>query len=132
VTDFRLEFQGQITNKALGWVVRARDPKNFYVVKLEIVKPGPSPSIALVHFAVTNGVEQPRKQVPLTMPVQVDTLYRVRLDALGNRLTTWVQDQKVDEWNGENLNAGGIGTYNERGERGTIQGEMKVFPIAVK
>ena len=44
--------QGQIETKAIGWVFRAADPKNYYVAKIEIVKPGLEPTVALVRFAV--------------------------------------------------------------------------------
>ena len=34
--DYRFEFRGQIERKALGWIFRASNPKNYYVMKLEI------------------------------------------------------------------------------------------------
>ena len=46
LTDYRIEFQAQIESKAIGWVFRAKDRKNFYVAKLEIVKPGLEPTVA--------------------------------------------------------------------------------------
>jgi hypothetical protein len=132
LNNYRMELQGQIENKALGWVVRAKDAKNFYAMKLEIVRPGPDPAVDLVRFAVINGEEQPRTQIPLPMPVRTDTLYRVRVDAVGNHFTTWVQDQKVDEWTDGNISAGGAGLYNERGEHGSLRGGVNVSPLAMK
>jgi hypothetical protein len=132
LSNYRMELQGQIENKALGWVLRARDAKNFYVMKLEIVRPGPDPAVDLVRFAVLNGEEQPRTQIPLPMPVRLDTLYKVRVEALGDHLTTWVQDQKVDEWTDGSISAGGIGLYNERGERGSLKDRVSVTPLMSK
>jgi len=132
LTDYRLEFEAQIESKALGWVYRAKDPKNYYVTKLEIVKPGLDPTVALVRFAVINGEEQPRAQFPLSLPVHIDTLYKIRFDAVGNRFTTYVQDQKVDEWTDERIKTGGIGLYNERGEARTVKGGVSVVPLVIK
>jgi hypothetical protein len=132
LNNYRMELQGQIENKALGWVVRAKDGKNFYAMKLEIVRPGPDPAVDLVRFAVINGEEQPRTQIPLPMPVRMDTLYRVRVEAVGNHFTTWVQDQKVDEWTDGSISAGGAGLYDERGEHGSVKGGVNVSPLAMK
>ncbi len=132
LTDYRLEFEAQIENKALGWVYRANDPKNYYVNKLEIVKPGLEPTVALVRFAVINGEEQPRAQFPLSLPVHIDTLYKIRFDAVGDRFTTYVQDQKVDEWTDGRIKTGGIGLYNERGELRTVKGGVSVVPLVIK
>ncbi len=132
LSDYRVEFQAQIDNKALGWVYRAQDEKNYYVNKLEIVKPGLNPQIALVRFAVINGQEQPRAQFPLNMEVHLDTLYKIRFDAVGDRFTTYVQDQKVDEWTDDRLKMGGIGLYNEHGERMSLAGTVNVVPLEIR
>src|SRR5579885_884414 len=132
LTDYRLQFEAQIESKALGWVYRAQDGKNYYINKLEIVKPGLDPAIALVRFAVINGQEQPRAQLPLALPVHLDTLYKIRFDAVGDRFTTYVQDQKVDEWTDDRLKMGGIGLYNERGERMSLKGTVNVVPLVIK
>jgi hypothetical protein len=130
LTDYKLEFTGMIEAKALGWVVRAKDPKNFYVMKLEIVKPGLTPTVALARFAVINGEEQPRAQFPLPIKTRLDTLYKVRVDVTSSKFTTFVQDQKVDEWQEDQIKTGGVGLYNERGERAQIR-LVKVTPLAL-
>ncbi len=132
MTDYRLSFEAQIENKALGWIYRAKDPKNYYVNKLEIVKPGLDPTVALVRFAVIDGEEQPRAQFPLSLPVHIDTLYKIRFDAVGNQFTTYVQDQKVDEWTDDRIKTGGIGLYNERGESKSVKGGVNVVPLMIK
>ena len=70
--DYRLLFEGEIQQGALGWVFRAND-KSFYVEKIQVVTPGLQPVVALVHFAVINGQEQPRTQVPLPIQAHLDT-----------------------------------------------------------
>jgi hypothetical protein len=124
--------QGQIETKAIGWVFRAADPKNFYVTKLEIVKPGLEPTIALVRFAIIDGEEQAHAQLPLPMKVRRDTLFKIRLDAIGNHFTTYVQDEKVDDWTDDRVKTGGVGLYSERGEVATLKGSMSIVPLVIK
>src|SRR5439155_12407194 len=40
---YRVDFESSIKIKGLGWVYLAQDPKNFYVNKIELQKPGPNP-----------------------------------------------------------------------------------------
>ena len=131
-TDYRIEMQGQIETKAIGWVYRAADAKNFYVTKLEIVKPGLEPTIALVRFAVIGGEEQARAQLPLQMKVRRDTVFKIRFDAVGNHFTTYVQDEKVDDWTDDHVKTGGVGMYSERGEVASLKGGMRVIPLVVR
>jgi hypothetical protein len=132
LTDYRMEFQAQIENKALGWVYRARDGKDYYVSKLEIVKPGINPTVALIRFAVINGEEQPRAQFPLNMQAHLDTVYNIRFDAVGDHFTTFVQDQKIDDFTDDRIKTGGIGMYSEHGERLGLKGSVRVVPLVIK
>lgn len=132
LSDYRMELEGQIETKAMGWVFRASNPKNFYVEKIEIVKPGLEPKIQLVRFAVVDGVEQPHQEVPLTIPVRPDTMYKIRFEAIGDRFTTWLLDQKVDEWTDSRISSGGVGLYSESGESLSLKGGLNVVPLVVK
>jgi hypothetical protein len=129
LTDFQLEFRGQIDTKALGWVFRARDPQNFYVSELRIVKPGRVPVVSLKRFAVIEGRDQPANEVLLPMPVRLDTIYKVRVDAVGEQFTTWIQDQKLDQWVDSRLAKGGVGWYSESGLRQEAPGTLSVFTL---
>jgi len=129
LTDFRMDFQGRIEKKALGWVFRAKDSDNFYVMKLETVKPGPEAVIALIRFAVIDGVEQPRTEIALPGRTPASAIFKVRLEAVGPRFITWIQEQKVDDWSDNHIPAGGIGTYSEQGERGSFRSEIRVLPL---
>jgi hypothetical protein len=131
-SDYRVEFEAAIQIKALGWVYRAQDPKNFYVSKIELQKPGQDPVFVVAHYAVINGVDQPRAEVPLPVRVPVGGSYRIRLEAAGNRFITWVQDQKVDEWTDERLKSGGAGLYSEGIEQADLHGVFHVVPLETK
>ena len=67
LTDYQVQFLGLIDKKALSWVVRAADFENFYVVKLEVVKPGPMPAIGLTRYAVINGKARDRHDVNIPL-----------------------------------------------------------------
>jgi hypothetical protein len=129
LSDYRLEFQAQIQTKAIGWIFRGLNPRNYYVTKLEIVTPGLEPTIALVHFAVVDGHDENRVAVPLPMKVRIDTTYKIRFDAIGNRFTTWVQDQKIDEWTDSRFGSGGVGFFSEQNEQAAMQGTVNVVPL---
>ena len=121
MTDYRFEFRGQIEKKALGWLFRASNPKNYYVMKLESIKGGPNPLVALIKYAVIDGKEQTRTQVMLPFEVKVGTIYHVRLDVKGDKFATYVQDKLVDHWNDDRIKVGGAGFYTETGERSQIK-----------
>jgi hypothetical protein len=129
LTDFRMEFDARIEAKALGWVFRAQDANNFYAMKLEIVKPGRDPIIALKRYTVIDGQDQPITQIPLPSAFRLDTRYKIRLEALGNQFTAWVMDQKVDQWTDPRYRSGSVGLFNDRGERASLEGDIRVFPL---
>jgi hypothetical protein len=127
---YRLDFESSIRIKALGWVYRAQDPKNFYVSKIEFQKPGVNPVYALVHYAVIDGVEQPRVETPLQVSVPMGGLYKIRFEAVGNRFTTWVQGQQLEQWTDPRLSHGGAGLYGEGAEQSILQGDFVVTPLS--
>jgi hypothetical protein len=129
LSAYRLDFQSSIQTKALGWVYRAKDSKNFYVSKIELQKPGQSDAYALVHYAVIDGVEQSRERTPLHVTVPLGGLYKIRFDAVGNRFVTWVQGEQVEQWTDSRLSSGGAGLYSEGAERSTLHGDFVVTPL---
>lgn len=127
---YRLEFESSIQIKGLGWVYRAQDAKNFYVSKIELQRPGQNPTFVMVHYAVINGVDQPRVEVPLHVAVPLGGYYKIRFSAVGDRFTTWIQDQQVDQWTDARLKTGGAGLFNEGAEQSLLKGEFRVTPLA--
>ncbi len=119
--DYRIEFRGQVEQKALGWVFRAKDPKNYYVMKIEMIKRGLNPVFALVKYAVLNGKENTHTQIMLEGDYRQDNVWRVRQDVRGNKFTTYVQDKLADYWTDDEIKTGGAGFYNDKGEYGQIK-----------
>jgi hypothetical protein len=121
MADYRFEFRGQIEKKAMGWIFRAMNSKNYYVAKLEMIKPGLNPVVALVKYSVINGKENTHTQVMLPMEVKMDTIYNVRIDVNGSKFTTYVQDKLVDYWTDDQIKTGGTGFFSEKGEFAQIK-----------
>lgn len=121
LSDYRIDFKGEIETKSLGWVFRAADPENYYAMKLAIVTPGLQPKVALLKYVVVNGHETQAGRVPIDLDVKLDTLYSVRVDVRGTKFTTYVQGQLMDTWTDDQLKSGGMGFLNERVERGRIK-----------
>jgi hypothetical protein len=121
LSDYRLEFQGSIDAKSVGWVFRAADPENYYAMKLMTVSSGLSPKVALYKYLVANGKQTQVGRVPIDLAVQPDTVFNVRLDVRGPQFTTYIQGQQVDSWTDDQLKIGGAGFLNEREERGKVK-----------
>ena len=66
LSDYKMQFTGQIEKKALSWVFRAADTKNYYGMKIEMDKPG---TVRFTRFAVVQGRESSVSGRPL--PIQV-------------------------------------------------------------
>jgi hypothetical protein len=114
--DYRFEFLGAIERKALSWVYRAADVKNYYAARLEVTRGGPLPTVELVRYAVVDGRIGSRKSIPLPMQARLDTIYRVRVDVRGSDFVTTIQGQVVDVFSDDRLPRGGVGFFSESGE----------------
>ena len=121
LSDYRLEFQGTIDTKSLGWIFRAANPQNYYAMKLMAASPGLSPKIALFKYIVANGRQTQAGRVPINLLVDAETVFDVRVDVRGSKFTTYIQGQEVDTWTDDQLKTGGAGFLNEREERGKVK-----------
>jgi hypothetical protein len=119
-SDYRLEFFAQIESKSLGWVVRARDPQNYYAMKFTVLEPGLRPIIAMVHYPVVGGKKGHKVEVPLSVMVHNDTPYHVAVEVKGNRVITSIEGQEVDRWVDDMPATGGVGFFSEPGERARL------------
>lgn len=126
--DYRMEFEGQVDSRALGWVVRATDAKNYYGYKIELIRTGADPGAALARFAVVNGDESQKHFTPLLKPIRPGASFRVRLDVLGDEFSTYINDELVEVWQEDRLPKGGFGVMTELGEVGQIR-KLQVFEL---
>jgi len=119
-SDYKLEFFGQIENKSMDWMVRARDSQNYYAMKFAVVEPGLRPIIAMVHYPVLGGKQGHRIEVPLNVMVHQNTPYHVAVEVRGNHISTSIEGQEVDSWSDDALASGGVGFFSEAGERARL------------
>jgi hypothetical protein len=118
--DYDLDFQAQIEQRAIGWAFRAKDVHNYYAAKIVLERPAPFPVSEIVRYAVVNGEEQARTQLPLPMQLQKGTFYKVRVHIKGDRFVTSVNGAVVDTWTDRRLRAGGVGFFTDAGEEASI------------
>ena len=121
LSDYQVQFLGMIDQKALSWVVRAADFDNYYVVKLEVLKPGPVPTLGITRYAVIQGKAQDRVDTAIRMNARADMLYRISLDVHDDTFGLSVQGEMVDTWTDNRLTHGGIGFFSARGEKSRIR-----------
>jgi hypothetical protein len=121
LSDYRIEFQGQIDNKSIGWIFRAADPDNYYAMKLQLVSPELPLTVVLYKYIVLKGRQVQVGRVPIDVPVKNDTVFNIRVDVRGPKFNTYVQGQPVDVWTDDQLRSGGMGFLNERSERSKIK-----------
>jgi hypothetical protein len=121
LTDYRMEFLGQIERRGMSWAVRAADYTNYYAVKLLITKPGPLPSASVFRYPVIAGKEDKPVEVPLRIPIRSDTVYRIMMEARGDSLTLAVNGVVVDTWTESRLPKGGVGFFSSKGEKARLR-----------
>lgn len=118
--DYAFEFSGRIQQRAMGWVFRVKDSRNYYCLKLEKLGDGPSAKVQLVKFAVVNGEEQPHRLVELREPLPPGSPIKVRLDVRGQNFSTQINGRPVDVWIDNQIADGTVGFSNESGERALV------------
>jgi hypothetical protein len=119
--DYRIEFSGEIEQGSLGWAFRFLNASNYYITKIEAKTGTGRPSLALVRYAVIDGVEGPVTVTPIPQPPPSNGVLHVRVEIKGPSFATSVQGQAVDLWTDTRLRTGGFGFVNERTERARIK-----------
>jgi hypothetical protein len=121
LADYRLEFLAQIDKKAVAWVFRAADTRNYYAMKLVESRAGLGAVYSLVRYAVIGGRERLRIQLPLPVAATAKTMFRVRQEIRGAEFTTSIDGQIVDTWSDASLARGGVGFFADPGESAYIR-----------
>jgi hypothetical protein len=121
MTDYHIEFVGEVEQNGLTWVYRAKDARNFYAGKIVVSKPGPLPRADLVRYAVINGTEHARTSVALPVLARADALYKVQMSVKQSDFSTMVNGSMVDTWSDSRLPSGGVGFFSDKGEVATLR-----------
>jgi hypothetical protein len=121
LSNYELEFLGQIDRKSMDWAFRAADLHNYYATKLVITHPGPLPNAGLIRFIVLDGRERERVELPLPLTLESGVDYRVRVSVRGNRFLTSVNGQLISSWMDSRISRGGVGFFSEDGESSMLK-----------
>lgn len=119
-TDYKLEFFGQIESKSIGWVVRAKDDKNYHAMKFTTIERGLRPIIAMVHYSVIDGIMGKQTRTPLNVMVHNNKPFQVAVSVRGKRFVTEVDGEEVDTFSEDALNTGGVGFFSDAGEKARL------------
>ncbi|MBL8217848.1 MAG: hypothetical protein JNL62_01395 [Bryobacterales bacterium] len=117
ITDYRIEFQAEIEYKAVGWAVRAANPKTYWALKL-FQEGG---RVKLRRFSVTDSKDGSPTDLAMPFPTNAGMIFKVRTDVVGKKFVVSVNDQKVDQWEDTQIALGGFGVANEGAERGQVR-----------
>jgi hypothetical protein len=118
--DYRFEFFGQVEQKSMGWVVRAKDTNNYYAMKFKVLQAGLRPVMAVVHYSVVEGKAGHPVETPLNLMVHNNKPFQVAVDVKGNHFSASIDGEEVDSWSDDALPAGGVGFFAEAGERSRL------------
>ena len=121
LSNYDLEFMGQIERKSLAWAFRASDVRNYYATKLVVGKPGSQANAGLVRYIVLDGRERERVELPLPITIERGVDYRVHVSVRGNRFLTSVDGQLVGSWTDNLLSRGGVGFFSDSGESSLLK-----------
>ncbi|HEX5230532.1 MAG TPA: hypothetical protein VFW44_22630 [Bryobacteraceae bacterium] len=121
LSNYELEFMGQIDRKSMDWAFRAADLHNYYATKLVITRPGPLPNAGLVRFVMLDGRERERVELPLPLTLERGVDYKVRVSVHGNRFLTSVNGQLISSWMDNRISRGGVGFFSEDGEASVLK-----------
>ncbi|HEX5227167.1 MAG TPA: hypothetical protein VFW44_05630 [Bryobacteraceae bacterium] len=118
--DYDLDTLVEIESKGVGLVFRASSPDNYEVARLMREGSGPLPGIAMQHYSVIEGrasrpvVDRSSEHYPS------DTMYRVHLEARGERFALYLQGHLLAYWSDRRLATGGVGLFCSAGEHARV------------
>ena len=70
----------------------------------------------MVRYAVIDGKERDRVEVPLPITLERNTDYRVKVSVRGGRFLTSINGQIVSSWSDNRISRGGVGLFADAGE----------------
>lgn len=125
--DSRLEFAWTVASGDVGLVFRAKDLGNYYAVRLKLLKPGPTPTLAAEFSSVYQFVERPHTEKVLVFSKN-DPVLLVRLDIFGPQFTLYLQDNATEFWTDARMTSGAFGFFEEFNKPAEVRGLRMSFP----
>jgi hypothetical protein len=118
--NYEVAFQGSIEKKAISWAFRAQDASNYYATKIILHKPGDPSGASVQRIVVEHAKAMPLVELPLPLRLEKDQAYQIAFAVRGNRFSTLLNGQLIDEWTDSRHKAGGVGFYSDEGESSRI------------
>jgi hypothetical protein len=123
LTDYRLDFDAKIQNKAVGWVVRAPNTSNFYEFKLVQSGTTENPEYSLARYSMLDGARTliaDGIQAPSHL-MRPDDFNRISVRVIGESVTTLINGWGVDHWRDSAIPRGGVGLIADAGESALVR-----------
>lgn len=121
--NYRFEFEARIIRRAVSWVLRARDRKNYYAFRL--IEQGPEKR-RLERYAVIDGKAEEPFVVDVELPALRESGFR-RISARlsGSSISTFVDGLRIDYLKDARLPSGGAGFLARKGD----EAELRYFTV---
>ena len=111
-TNYRFEFDWTVASGDVGLVFRAKDLGNYYAVRLKVLKPGSSPTLAADYFSVYHFVESSHNEKVIVFS-RNDPVLHVRLEVFGPMFTLYLQNNATEYWTDAQMGSGAMGFLEE-------------------
>ena len=128
MTDYRLEFSGDVKQNGISWAVRAADRLNYQALEITERKKGSQLQLWFTRYKVVAGKEGPRTQVQLQVLLPAQSLWLVRMETVGESSTLWIENQIAKSWSDAGAAPGGsIGFFAARGDQYILK-KVRITP----
>jgi hypothetical protein len=120
LSDYKMEFEGEIQKAALSWTYRSVNLENYYASKILLKSGGRTPTLEIVRYAMVDGRPQSRAKLPIPLMSMPKSLYHVQMQVRGDQFTTMLNGQVIDTWSNPQIKKGGVGFFSDPGEQASI------------
>ncbi len=128
MTDYRLEFSGDVRQNGISWAVRAADHLNYQALEITERKKGSEWQLWFTRYKVVAGKEGPRTQVPLQILLPAQSLWLVRMETVGESSTLWIENQIANSWSDAGATPGGsVGFFAAKGDQYILK-KVRITP----
>ena len=128
MTDYRLEFSGDVKRNGISWAVRAADHLNYQALEITERKKASEFQLWFTRYKVVAGKEGPRTQVLLHILLPAQSLWLVRMETVGESSTLWIENQIANSWADAGAAPGGsIGFFAAKGDQYILK-KVRITP----
>ncbi len=120
--DYVMEINASIDRRSIQWAVRATDPHNYHMARLNVTPGASLTYLELERWSVIKGRTGRVTRLPLPHGAANQSLYSIRVEARGDSITTYLNEQVIDTYSDSRLPAGGVGLVAAGEDRPRIYG----------